>query len=224
MAQQHGDTLHSKAAMHVLHCVLDEPCKVTLQRMCPVPFFGLKYLLLHSSCAESPSRVHFCPPVGRYCTNQNVTQRPARCEQVLAWWVLPDAMQGKRGAAWASHIYTALLGVRCLSTMCETHWGWGSKICCETISLHGLDEQQMRNKEATGSCDMWQCEYILKSSPAFPCLGNVHSPAGEAGTDCFMSEGQAVRGTPYVVGMSLYWVLISWCDVHISMNTDMSLP
>lgn len=50
---------------------------------------------------------------------------------------------------------------------------------------------------------MWQCECILESSPAFPCLSDIHPPAGEAGADCFMSEGQAVIGTPDVDEMLL---------------------
>lgn len=73
-------------------------------------------------------------------------------------------------------------------------------------------------KRQLGSCDMWQCECTLESSPASPCLSTVH-PHAEAGADCFASEGQAViasltAGTPYiVVETSLSWVLIfvAWC-------------
>lgn len=134
---------------------LMNPNKVTPQKMYPVHFFSLKYLLLHTSCAEPSRRVHFQPPVGRYCTDQSVPQSTARCEQVLAWWVLPDSMQGRGGPAWASPIHIALLGVRSPSTTCETHLGGGSKICYETINMHGFgwagDEEQGGSWEAVTS-------------------------------------------------------------------------
>lgn len=61
-------------------------------------------------------------------------------------------MQGRGGPAWASPIHIALLGVRSLSTPCETHLGGGSKVCYETINMHGFglaaDEEQGGNWEA----------------------------------------------------------------------------
>lgn len=128
---------HSTANQLCTCSILDEPYKVTLQNMYPVHFFSLKHLFLHSSCTELPRRLHFQPHEGRYCTDQSVAQSTARCEQLLALWVLPDSMQGRRGPSWAYHIHIALLGVRSLSTTCETHLGAG-KVCYEIINMHGF--------------------------------------------------------------------------------------